>query len=202
MAIWLKMTEYAYCCVFSFVTSPLLFTVLQLHFEPIICRRTLFFCNSCHFSLSHQLFRTKGEVSDFFFVSYCSVAFFQHHIAGVWREHLLKVFQKFEKIEADATLSTLVEFSVLGQTIRFASLGSVKFAVTLSYGLLLAVSHSLCHTIYIAFSRPFCLRLILTRRFARSHALNDFKFLVFASVLQWLSTMKLKSAVLLQKGGC
>lgn len=103
-----------------------------------------FFCKSCHFSLSHQLFRTKGESLRFlfFFVSSCFLAFFQHHIAVVWREHLLKVFQKFEKIEADATLSTLVEFSILGQAIRFASLGSVKFAVTVSYGLLLAVSHS------------------------------------------------------------
>lgn len=88
------------------------------YFEPIIC---LFF----FFPLSHQLFRTKEEVSNS--VSYCFHAFFQHRIVWFWREHLLKVFQNFEKIEADATLSTLVEFNVFffffGQMIRFASVG-------------------------------------------------------------------------------
>lgn len=43
----------------------------------------------------------------------------------------MKALQKFRKIEADATLSTLCEFSVLGQTTLPASLQNVKYAVTL-----------------------------------------------------------------------
>lgn len=91
------------------------------------------------------------------FVSYCFLAFFQHHIAGVWREHLLKVFQKFEKIEADATPSTLCEFSVLGQTIRFASLEmwNMLWCSLMAFCLL---PHSFCrqlHTTFSSFSLSF-----------------------------------------------
>lgn len=45
------------------------------------------------FSLHHQLFRTKGQHSDSLFPSLFE-AFLQHHIARVWREHLLKALQK------------------------------------------------------------------------------------------------------------
>lgn len=41
-------------------------------------------------------------------------------LAVVWREHLLKALQKFQKIEDDATLSTLCELSFLGQAMLSA----------------------------------------------------------------------------------
>lgn len=136
------------CNILSSVAPPLLFF--------------FFFARVATFPCIINFSEQRGEVSDSLF-SYCFLAFFRHHIAGVWREHLLKVIQKFEKIEADATLSTLVEFTILGQTIRFASLGSVKFAVTVSYGLLLAVLHSFCSTLYITFSpHPPRLSLVLS----------------------------------------
>lgn len=175
IAICLQITKEMH--VLSFVTSPLLLSFL--HCSALWGRNLWtqsFFCKSCHFSMSHQLFRTKWEVSDSLFPT-VFFAFFQHHIAGFWREHLLKVFQKFEKIEADATLSTLVEFSILGQ-IRFASLGSVKFAVTCSLSLMVFLSvflptliHSATHS-YISYCRPLCLSLVLTQRFAHIQALN------------------------------
>lgn len=65
---------------------------------------------------------SKQGRRQWFFVSDCALTFLQRRIAGVWREHLLKAFQKFQKIEADATLSTLCESSVWGQAILSASL--------------------------------------------------------------------------------
>lgn len=65
---------------------------------------------------------SKQGGRQWFFVSACVLTFLQRRIAGVWREHLLKALQKFQKIEADATLSTLCELSVLGQAILSTSL--------------------------------------------------------------------------------
>lgn len=149
------------------VTTPLHFSLLQLHFEPIICRHTFFFVcflQQLPLFLVSSTFPNKGGSLRFlfFFVSYCFLAFFQHHIAGVWREHLLKVFQKFEKIEADATLSTLLEFSVLGQTIRFASAGVWN---SLWRSLMVFCSPSLIH----AATQSTSLFLVLSVFFSQAH---------------------------------
>lgn len=112
-------------------------------------------------------------------VSYCFQAFFQHHIVGFWREYLLKVFQNFEKIEADATLSTLVEFSIFWTDDSLCQSWSVKFAVTRSLSLLwsvalsFAVSHSFCHSLHHFLLVFFCSH---THRFTPSQAINYFNF--------------------------
>lgn len=90
IAIWLKMTFPLTGHHFSSHS----FTAVC--FESIICRHSHFFCKSCHFSLSHQFFRTNGEVSDSLFPT-VFFAFFHHHIAGFWWEHLLKVVQRLRK---------------------------------------------------------------------------------------------------------
>lgn len=161
------------------------------------------------FLVSSTFSKQKGEGLRFF-VSHCFLAFFQPHIAGFWREHLLKVFQKFEKIEADATLSTVVEFSALGQTIRFASSGvwnslwrslMVSSLPSFIHSAAHSISLFLVHSLFPSFS------LSHTHTFAHSQFPKLIQVLVFTPVPQSISTMVLKSAsffffCLSQKGWC
>lgn len=120
------------------------------------------------FPMSHQLFLNRGEISDS--VSYCFHAFFQHHIAWIWREYLLKVFQNLEKIEDDATLSTLVKFSISWPEDLLCQSWCVKFSVTCSLSPALSSVHLHRCVLVFFFSSSFSPK----PRFTPTQALNYF----------------------------
>lgn len=156
------------------------------------------FARAATFSCLINFSENKGEGLRFF-LSYCSLAFFQPNIAGFWREHLLKVFQKFEKIEADATLSTVVEFSALGQTIRFASFGVWNslwrsLMVFCLPSFIHSAAHSaslfLVHSIFLSFKHA---------QIVYSQAPKLIQVLVFTPVSQSISAMALNSSFFCRK---
>lgn len=165
-AIWVKMTKRA-----SSNFSLRFFTAVALWAHNLWMHNISL--QELPLFLMSSTFPNKGG-SLRLFVSDCFLAFFQHHIAGVWREHLLKAVQKFGKIEADATLSTLYELSVLGQTIRFASLEmwNMLWRSLMAFCLL---SHSFCRKLRTTFSHPLSLFIILTH-FSGPLIIYNYKF--------------------------